>query len=130
MKDESEDNAKANKKTMTIALIQAGAECGRGVAICSNKDQFKFRGYLSGRHLALNRALKAIESERISGEIKRPDALKLMKKAGCEFCNHKVRYMPDLTDFEKKLLQEGKTIQEMGFDTINDYIDDLTYEIE
>jgi len=128
LKDESDEN-KANKKTMTIAVIQRGSETARGVAICSNLDQFRYRGFLSGRHLALMRATKALNEEQVKGEINRPDALELMKKCGCEFCNHKVRYMPDLTDYEKKRLEEVKDIEESGFECIEDYIDDLTFEI-
>jgi len=130
MKDTSEDNAKANKKTATIALIQRGSEIARGVAICSVKDQFKYRGYLSGRNLALNRALKALNNERISGEIRRPDAIELLEKCGCEFCNHKVRYMPDLTDFEKQRLESAKNIEDEGWESLEDYIEDLTFEID
>jgi len=127
LKDETDEN-KTNKKTMTIAVLQRGKEVARGVAICSDLDQFKYRGYMSGRHLALMRAMKALNEENVKGEIKRPDALKLMKSCGCEFCNHKIRYMPDLTDYEKKRLQDVKDIEEYGFETIEDYIDILTYD--
>jgi len=128
LKDESDKN-KANKKTMTIAVIQKGSETARGVAICSSLDQFKYRGYLSGRHLALMRATKALNEELVKGEIKRSDALELMKSCGCEFCNHKIRYMPDLTDYETKRLAEVKDIEDVGFETIENYIDNLTYDI-
>lgn len=99
-----EDGTKAMKlgkfpiTTVTVFQNELG-QCSRGVAICSRDDQFVRR---EGRDLSNDRCAKSYRKEQSFGEINRKNLFIDEKfKFKCE-------WQPELTDYEKHLLEDPK----------------------
>jgi hypothetical protein len=94
----NEDN---QPKTAVAIFVNDFGHTARGVSICSPKDQFiKKEGRISSRM----RAYKALIKEDSFGKIRREGML-----IDDEFL-YKCEFMPNLTDFEKKLLEDPKSV--------------------
>lgn len=83
------------QKKIAVVLIIDGDMISRGIAICSNKDQFNKK---RGRMIALGRAVKAIITEE-SGP-KNPITRQLTEPA----LDNLSSFMPAFTDFETELI--------------------------
>ena len=100
-----------NKKAVTVAVISDGVKFARGVALCSLRDQFKYKGYDGGRSRAIGRAVGALKKEKTSGKIRRNEAFEVLRSctnegiAVSELITHKSVFMPDLTEYETKRLE-------------------------
>lgn len=127
-KNESGD-PQNNKKAITIAVVSDGVKFARGVALCSMRDQFKYKGLDGGRSRAIGRAIRALKKEKTTGKIRRPEANDVIMSCMQEefdvsnFITHKSIFMPELTEYEKKRLERipdfenyeeyhGKLVQE------------------
>lgn len=91
-----------NQPSTTVCLLKAANDIGRGVAICSNKDQPCKK---TGRKIAKTRAVCALACKHHSSIIRRPgdffhDAL--------QFGSYKSYFNSVLTEYERKLLSPKK----------------------
>lgn len=94
-------NADNQPKTAVAIYTDNLGLIARGVSICSPKDQFV---KAEGKALSKARALKALNKEKSFGKIRREGMLiDEAFKFKCEF-------MPVLTDFEKELLKDPKSV--------------------
>jgi hypothetical protein len=92
---------KNQPKTAVSILVDSLGHRSRGVSICSPKDQFVKQ---DGRELAELRAFKALSKKDSFGEIRRPGLLIDPK------FYYKCEFMPHLTEFEEKLLEDPKSV--------------------
>lgn len=101
-----------NKKAVTVAVVSDGVKFARGIALCSLRDQFKYKGYDGGRSRAIGRALRALKKEKTSGKVRRPEAKDVIMSCMTDtfdaevFITHKSQFMPELTDYEKARLEK------------------------
>jgi len=93
--------SKADKKNTSVVILKEGDAVARGVAICSIKDNFNKK---LGRSIAMGRAEKALFTQNSckNNTIRRA---MVAKEVPAEFKN-KCSFMPQLTEFEKKLLAD------------------------
>jgi len=88
-------------KTAVAILQNELGDTARGVAICSPRDQFI---KIEGRTLSIDRCAKAYRMEKSFGPIRREGMIVDEKfKFKCEF-------MPELTEFEKGLLEDPESV--------------------
>lgn len=59
------------KPVCTVCLVQSDNKVGRGISICSKKDNFRYK---YGRDKAMGRAIKALCGEKDSEPVRRPEA--------------------------------------------------------
>lgn len=91
------------KPVITVCLLWTGSSLSRGVAICSDKDNFCKK---TGRNIAKRRAGQAAFYKVICSRMRRTSvsrALQLMEKNGLDTL-YKAVFNPFPTDFECKLL--------------------------
>jgi hypothetical protein len=88
------------KTAVTVFQNELG-QSARGVAICSNLDQFV---KAEGRSLSNDRCAKSYKREQSFGPIRRQGLLV------DESFKYKCEWMPELTKFEKELLKDPESV--------------------
>lgn len=91
------------KLQSTMCVIYENGWTARGVAVCSDKDNFSRK---IGRTIAYGRAVKALRDMRSSGAINynRKCGSDILIKLPIDVASWKSVYNPYLTDLEKRLL--------------------------
>ena len=95
---------KGNRPIVTICLVFGNGDIGKGVAICSTKDNPNKK---TGRAIARGRAIQAMGNRKSNWDILRKEALEALGKAKLtagylDFS--KAAFNPFLTPLETKLL--------------------------
>jgi len=90
------------RRCITVCLIKQHERVSRGIAICSEKENFNTK---RGRDKAFGRARKALYRNKAFGHISRDEAIDMLIACGCEndFA-YKAYINPIPTTFEEKLL--------------------------
>ena len=107
------DSSLAKKRMVTVVIIHLGDEWARGMAICSEKDNFNKK---IGRAIARGRATAALLEQESGSPVYRGEAVQIIARACPQLLPErsmwmglikKSEYMPELTEYEKVILRVG-----------------------
>jgi len=98
------------RPVVTVCVVQQNDEVARGVAICSPKD---VTCKATGRKIAKHRAVYALNCQTTALPVGRDEAAavsRIVHGNQADFHQFKADFNPDLTDYERELLEKKRPV--------------------